>query len=380
MTTTSNYGAGSRLAWLLTTLGVAGTATALVACGDDETESQLQVSDVPEADVKQGTFDDGMTSWVDSGSLTTELVPSFQGGEGQSLRLSGTCADSGGVSGVMSVPRNMSNAALTFEYKGTAPDFLYVSVAGRRVLRVQGDGSNKTGTICLPSWARGLELELRYSMPATKEFESTCNVFQGEPLDPLTPVREFLLDNVEVAENEACDDDNLPSDGHFEKMTNDISFGWAPVVDYPLSPATVEARRVGEAEARNGTGVFVLGSTMNCQEVSSVFHFIVPEEVANAGPVVEFWYRSPAPHDTLSFQAAVGSGQTASTRSFNLSQEWRRGVVCLDREDHGLTQSGRFTVEVSSTSEAPASCGDALPGGEVWLDDVVVRNIEHGCR
>jgi hypothetical protein len=207
---------------------------------------------------------------------------------------------------------------------------------------------------CVPAHLRGGADRLRIA-PSYDLTTPLCT-------DPVTA--SAVLDTVKLESAPACGADPAIADPGFESGT--LAQTALSITGTPTAPS---ARALAnDAAARTGTHALELRLGACPQSAAASVHVVTPPADSRGGPALEFWWKTDmmttAPLEVLLDDATRGGlPPLAST------QQWRRGVLCLDPKLVGRRRQVSFKLSATG----------ACPGEQRALIDDLAATTDPAC-
>jgi hypothetical protein len=341
---------------------------------------------------------EGLDGWsyrscpLDNGCTTTHSVGiSDTGIDGRSGELVGDCPDNGSLDGRASfpTPAGPNGLALEFDWSGTTGHFLSVGLGASkfswwfgRVLTneakpigtLHGDGTTTTSRVCVPPWAHGKALSLKFQLHKATGAVN-CDT-----------ARNFEVDNLAIVSDASCPTTGMV-DGDFELSGGSLLSGWLLPRLLGLYAEVLD----NTAEARNVSGTGALRITKEasravCSPIRVMTSAKLPEIASNRRHKVSAYYKFMPGTDQ-----GFGSIGIASDALPNVVYQAHPGAGgegayqlierCLDPRYNGRAVSLGLEVRLGDPGSAWACDPAYLLDQVVYLDDVAITDVDAttGC-
>lgn len=286
---------------------------------------------------------EGNGGWTVSGT-SAEVATGMgsKGGRAGHLVTTNKCQQPS-LNGVMSAPlRALARPALTFSYKGSTGAEMLVS-GGSPLGSVAGSNTFQAARVCLPEWAKGVVLPLRFSLPDKG----------GLCADP-NP-RDFVFDDLAFASEPSCPDQAWILDGGFEESPHVLGWQLAQSTEFTTSARVLKSATA----ARSGASGLLLSVGQVCATASARQTITVPPPAGGAGPAIKLWYKLTS--------ATTARFSTSPGGTLAPSADWTQKIICLPPGSDGRPLA--FSIAASG---GPGTCANTFPSERIYVDDVEV--------
>ena len=304
--------------------------------------------------IPDGDFDGPVNTWSIGADSTGgagavgEIAPTLgsRGSAAAHLAIA-ACGQSAGMGEQISPPLSLANLALEIDYTGTVGAVLTVRLDSSTIAVLPGTGGPSYGHICLLEADKGMTHPLSFDMGEFGSLTDDSHDCAG------TYPRDFVVDNLLFVGDPSCPAVAYLADGGFERTD--------PVLAWDSTPQTgIDTTR---ANVHGGERAMKIVTARRCDTRQVKFPVTVPPSTADAGPVVQFFYKAPMLADaTLSVSAGA-----MTTGSLPVARDYTRSQVCLDPTWTG--QNIDLVLTLATTADGVCA---AMPAENVWFDDFAV--------
>ena len=304
----------------------------------------------PIGTIPNGDFEVTGNWEIRASSGTAEIATGVgtKGGRAGRLATTNKC-QSPAIYGNVSSPSSLPRAAISFSYKGTPDQYMFVGLGDNALAFVRGTGVFEAAHLCLPQHAKGAVEPLGFFIA---DGGGTC-------ADPL--VREFIFDDLAYVTDPNCPELADIVDGGFEQVAANSKFSsWIAI-----NTGGFETKADFVGEPRTGQAALRLGTSKKCEEPQVTQTITVPfpaESQGSGGPAVHFWYRADTTANVEFRAEADGASITLPA-----SAAYANKTLCLDPKSIGRPAVLSFKADGGS-----GTCADSFPAANMFVDDVEV--------
>jgi hypothetical protein len=292
--------------------------------------------------VLDGSFDMKSPRWT--GSTGTAF-------NGSAAVITGSPCDYLLVQGKASVPVPSTAPhpafAIAYSSEGLSGDStLLLTLEGFAVGTLMPRATPGTTNVCVPPWARGGVHAVAVTMQ--DPFGGPC----------ITEAR-ATIESIELIQDPDCTDFE-PIDGGFEGVHLSAGRAWRyGLTDKGIVPGAVESTN----DAHSGSNALPVDISYPCGTAGAIAVVTSPKALVQEGPALTYWYRLPR-RDRAKFSVCAGA---SCSEYLAISDEWRKGKVCIDPWLGGLP------LEVTLLGEGgDGSCQESFASEVAWFDDLAL--------
>ncbi len=312
--------------------------------------------------VKNGDFEAGAADWVLTAGNGTADIPQGAGSGGSRgghIATTKFCSDPT-LAGVMSIPSEAltPSPALRIWSKGSMNAVGKLSIAGREITYLKGDGAEHVQSVCIPRSLQGTVQPVTFNFLSQTAGQVCANA----------NVQDFVIDDLAFVSEPACAAGAPLFDNGFEQVSlaTPAAPAWSPRA-YKDQSATATFD-VNAANAHMGNVAGKLTVTNPCTSASFFQAVTIPKKNAMGGPALRFFYKSSfnITHATV---AVALNALTANVSVTPSSGNWKSAFACLDSRLGGRPGELTFTINGGS-----GTCATAYAAETFWIDDVSLTN------